>query len=101
MTCPATTQADAAPTSLPLMVRNRQPNTETGDAEVTARLVDWFGRAHAFIDGYTPADDAHLPDPDTSLSRTQLLSLLIGFTVFQLRILSRMQFASAAVKEGP
>jgi len=62
------------------MVRGRQPNTETADPAVTARLVDWFGRARTFIGSYTPADDTHLPDPDTSLSRTQLLSLAIGFT---------------------
>ncbi|WP_052850164.1 radical SAM protein [Streptomyces avicenniae] len=47
---------------------------------MTARLVEWFGRARSYVDAYTPADDTHLPDPDTSLSRTQLLSLAIGFT---------------------
>lgn len=66
-------------TSLPLMVRKRQP-AETNDPEITARLTEWFGRARVFIGGYTTADDAHLPDPDTSLSKAQLLSLVIGFT---------------------
>lgn len=67
-------------TALPLMVRKRQPDTETCDPAVTTRLVDWFSRARAFISDYTPVDDAHLEDPDTGLSRTQLLSLAIGFT---------------------
>lgn len=67
-------------TVLPLMVRSRQPDTETDDPEVTARLIDWFTRARAYIDAFTPIDDSHLPDPDTSLSHTQLLSLAIGFT---------------------
>jgi hypothetical protein len=62
------------------MVRNRQPDTETADPVVTARLVDWFTRARAYASAYTPLDDAHLPDPDTSLTRTQLLSLIVGFT---------------------
>jgi hypothetical protein len=62
------------------MVQNRQPSAETNDPGITARLVDWFSQAREFIGSYTPIDDAHLPDPDTSLSRTQLLSLAIGFT---------------------
>jgi hypothetical protein len=61
------------------MVLNRQPDTETSDPEVTARLVEWFTRAQRFIADYAPADDALLDDPDTALSKTQLLSLAIGF----------------------
>lgn len=61
------------------MVQNRQPSAEVHDQSVTTRLTDWFTRARAYIDRFTPIDDAHLPDPDTSLSRAQLLSLAVGF----------------------
>ncbi|MFF2226954.1 hypothetical protein ACFVV7_26975 [Streptomyces globisporus] len=75
-----TTPSPEAPAmSLPLMVRNRQP-AETESPEITVRLTDWFTQARTFIDSYTPDDDTHLPDPDTSLSKAQLLSLAIGFT---------------------
>jgi hypothetical protein len=77
MTLPGTAR-EAAP-QLPFMVLNRQPQ-ETHDPEVTVRLADWFSRMRTFVDHYTPADDSHLEDPDTTLSRTQLLSLAIGFT---------------------
>ncbi|MFJ4966029.1 radical SAM protein [Streptomyces sp. NPDC088729] len=78
MTRSGTAQPTTARPSIPVMVRNRQQE-ESNDPEITARLTEWFCRARAFIGDYSPADDAHLPDPDTSLSRTQLLSLLIGF----------------------
>jgi len=73
------TGAGAKPASLPFMVRNRQP-IETNDPAITHRLTDWFDRTREYVDGYTPLDDTHLLDPDTSLSRTQLLSLAVGFT---------------------
>ncbi|WP_129287544.1 radical SAM protein [Streptomyces sp. GZWMJZ-114] len=66
--------------TLPVMVLNRQPDAETTDPEINARLIDWFSKVRGFIDGYEPVNDTHLADPDTSLSRTQLLSLAIGFT---------------------
>ncbi|GAB3297756.1 hypothetical protein [Parasphingorhabdus pacifica] len=66
-------------TTLPLMVQNRQPDAETTDPQVTARLTEWFGRARNYIVGYAPIDDSHLADPDTHLSHTQLLSRAIGF----------------------
>ncbi|MGW9643060.1 hypothetical protein ACWHAU_28540 [Streptomyces albidoflavus] len=65
---------------LPMMVLNRQPKDETTDPEITSRLTDWFVEAREYIDTYTPVDDSELADPDTSLSKTQLLSLAIGFT---------------------
>lgn len=52
---------------------------EVTDERVTARLTDWFRRAQDYIAGFTPIDDTRLLDPDTHLSRTQLLSLAIGF----------------------
>lgn len=61
------------------MVQNRQPAAEVDDPQVTARLTDWFTRVRDYIAAFTPLDDAHLPDPDTSLSATQLLSLAVGF----------------------
>lgn len=66
-------------TELPLMVHNRQPEAEVTDQQVTDRLSEWFTRAKRYIDGFTPIDDTHLADPDTALSRIQLLSLVIGF----------------------
>lgn len=64
---------------LPLMVHNRQPEAEVTDQAVTDRLVDWFGRARDYLAAFTPIDDSALHDPDTGLSRTQLLSLAVGF----------------------
>lgn len=66
-------------TALPLMVKNRQPASEVTDPEVTTRLSEWFTRARHYINAYSPIDDSHLADPDTHLSRTQLLSLAVGF----------------------
>lgn len=66
-------------TELPLMVHNRQPAAEVADPEVTDRLVEWFTRAQRYLDGFTPLDDSQLADPDTALSRMQLLSLAVGF----------------------
>lgn len=60
------------------MVHNRQPD-EVDDPQVTARLIDWFTRARNYIQSFTPIDDSDLDDPDTGLSRTQLLSLAAGF----------------------
>lgn len=61
------------------MVHNRQPEAEVTDPAVTDRLVDWFTDARNYLDRFTPIDDAHLLDPDCGLSRTQLLSLAVGF----------------------
>lgn len=61
------------------MVHNRQPAAEVDDPKVTARLTEWFTRAWNFIEAFTPIDDSALDDPDTGLSRTQLLSLAVGF----------------------
>ncbi|MFI0901759.1 radical SAM protein [Streptomyces sp. NPDC020983] len=80
MTTPGTLPTSQNTMSLPFMVTNRQPEAEDRDPQITARLVEWFIRARTYLDTYTPADDSHLVDPDTSLSRTQLLSLMVGFT---------------------
>lgn len=64
---------------LPLMVHNRQPAAEVDDPKVTKRLTEWFTRAWHYIEAFTPIDDGALADPDTGLSRTQLLSLAVGF----------------------
>ena len=68
--------------SLPLAVEN---STATPDPQeqyspsVAARLDRWFAAARDYIAHAVLLDDSHLDDPDTSLSRTQMLSLAIGF----------------------
>ncbi|MBA8825297.1 hypothetical protein FHX42_002648 [Saccharopolyspora lacisalsi] len=68
--------------SLPLIDLNRpvptqpEPNTP---AEVHSRLERFLTQAREHIAGFTPIDDSDQADPDTALSKTQLLSLLIGF----------------------
>ncbi|MFC7342050.1 radical SAM protein [Saccharopolyspora griseoalba] len=47
--------------------------------EVADRLSGFMASALDFIDAFVPFDDGGEADPDTGLSRTQLLSLLIGF----------------------
>lgn len=47
--------------------------------EVADRLSAFVAEARDCIEAFTPVDDSDEVDPDTGLSRTQLLSLLVGF----------------------
>lgn len=48
-------------------------------ADINARLSTWFADALDQLARFRPIDDSAETDPDTALSRTQLLSLAIGF----------------------
>lgn len=61
---------DTASTSAP---------TVDASAEVRARLARFLETGLRYVDGFVPIDDSAEDDPDTQLSRTQLLSLLVGF----------------------
>jgi hypothetical protein len=68
------------PVALPLLT---SPGTgaapETNDPLIADRLRGWLDDARAYLSTYTPPGDSALADPDTALSRTQLLSLALGF----------------------
>lgn len=54
------------------------PPAETS-AEVRERLRRFLAEGRRYLDNFVPVDDSAEADPDTQLSRTQLLSLLVGF----------------------
>ncbi|MDP9643707.1 hypothetical protein J2S53_003652 [Actinopolyspora lacussalsi] len=69
--------------NLPLVDLNRpgsnEPNPPETPDELYGRLNRFLTEGLDYIAGFTPLDDSDREDPDTALSRTQLLSLLIGF----------------------
>ncbi len=69
--------------NLPLVDLNRpgpsgENRTDT-PSELHEQLNRFLTEGLDHIAGFTPIDDSDREDPDTALSRTQLLSLLIGF----------------------
>lgn len=64
--------------STPCQSAPGQPE-RAGCGEISARLDQFVDQARRYIADFEPIDDSHEEDPDTHLSRTQLLSLLIGF----------------------
>lgn len=66
--------------NLPL-IDTSTSSTAPGDAsaEISERLRRFLADGREYLSGFVPIDDSAQEDPDTQLSRTQLLSLLIGF----------------------
>lgn len=65
---------------LPLIDLASRPTGEpSASSGIRERLDRFVADARDYIADFAPIDDSHEQHPDTHLSRTQLLSLLIGF----------------------
>lgn len=66
--------------NLPLIdtTTSSRPQAENS-AEVHEQLSRFLDDALRYLERFVPVDDSSEEDPDTQLSRTQLLSLLVGF----------------------